>query len=127
MTTATRLPQEVRDRLAEYLVLSRYDFNRSARYGDMAATRRQRELFRIGDKLIDDGASAEVLLISQHVGTRANLTTDEIHAAFRRAALPRIRRVEAETFRHGTRYTRATLAAWKATARSFDLHDWPIR
>lgn len=100
---------ETRGRLAEYHVLSAYDLARIVRYGDMAGSRRGREINRRGDALITEGVPVN------GEGGFPVVTVDELAAAWQRVAVPRIRRVESETFRSDTKYSRATLEAWRAT------------
>jgi hypothetical protein len=46
-----------------------------------------------------------------------DLTCEELRAAFERVCRHRWNRVQRETFRHGCRETRETIAAWRAIAR----------
>lgn len=90
--------------LAEYYVLSLYDRKRFYRYGDMSASRRDRELSRLADALLAAGAPAATISSSTSPTTPA-----ELLAAFERVARPRVRRLERETapvtLRDGTVYT----------------------
>lgn len=111
MNSTLELSTDLRAELAEYHVLAAYDLNRGVRYGDMAATRRRGELNRLADALIDAGVPVD------RTGHFPSSTPAELADAFDRVARPRIRRVERESFRHGTRYTRATVEAWRVTER----------
>jgi len=110
MSTNT-MTGERRGHIADYSILARYDLIRSGMYGDMAATRRRFELDRLGDELID------AVVPVNRTGHFPDPTFDELRAAFERVARPRIARVQRETYRHRTRYTKATLAAWARIAR----------
>lgn len=109
MTAGNELTDEVRAKLAEYHVLVAYDLARCVRYGDMAGGRRGREINRRADALIDAGVPID------RSGHFPSSTDAELDAAFERVAMPRIRRIARESFRHNTRYTQATIAAWNVT------------
>jgi hypothetical protein len=111
----TTMTRETRSALAEYNVLAAYHRKRQLRYGDMAHSRRGRELDRLAKRVVDAGV---------HVGPDGHLpasTRDELVAAWDRVARPRIARVRRETFRADTKYSRATLAAWADTARILNI------
>lgn len=118
--TTTAHTAKMRAKLAEYAVLDRYDDQRAIRYGDMASSRRGRELGRLAREIRElswhDTADAEL----RHFHGGADLpaiTDDELRAAFERVARPRIARLKRESYRAGTRYTRATWDAWQTVAR----------
>ena len=95
--------------LAEYNVLATYDLIRSVKYGDMANSRRGREIDRLAGELIDAGVP---------VGRDGHFPTssvEDLAAAWQRVARPRIARVTREEYRHASRYTRATVEAWRMT------------
>lgn len=106
---------ETRALLAEYNVLAAYDRRRFVLYGDMASTRRRRELNRIGDALVAAGAPVDA------DGRLPASTHAELVLAWDRVARPRIRRVEREQYRHATKYTQATIAAWRDVARALNI------
>ena len=97
--------------IADYHVLETYDRIRSCKYGDMANTRRGREINRLADAIID-AASGGIVDATGHFPASSH---DELVAAWQRVARPRIARVLREDYRHGTRYTQATLDAWQLT------------
>jgi hypothetical protein len=120
MTTPTLTPEQ-RARIADYHVLEAYDRRRTIRYGDMARSRRGRELDRLADALIADGVRID------SAGRFPGSSPAELRAAFERVARPRYRRLLRETapveladgtIYRGTltRYNGASLEAWRIVA-----------
>lgn len=112
MTQTIALPAGQRNALAAYHVLATYDVLRSVRYGDMASSRRGRELNRLADALL----AAGVRIDREGEFPTDELARDEVARAWDEQLAPRLRRVLRENFRHGTRYTQATIEAHEATA-----------
>ena len=125
MTTDVNLTPDLRAGLANYHVLAAYDLRRSVRYGDMAGTRRGREIDRLGRELIEAGVPVN------RTGSFPESTPAELAAAFERVARPRIRRLEREcgdhettfgTYSGRTKYNGTSLDTWRelehAIARS---------
>lgn len=106
---------DVRAKLAEYHVLDEFDVVRSRAYGDMAGSRRRCEINRRADRLIELGVALG------DDGRLPTPTRDELRAAWGRVAAPRIARLERETYRSNTKYTRATRQAWTDTFRRLEL------
>jgi len=110
----------VRMRLAEYHVLAEYDARRSCRYGDMAGSRRGRELDRRGDKLVELGVPVTPR------GGFPSSSPAELADAFERVGRPRLRRLERETatvelaggtYNRRTRYNGTSLDTWREVER----------
>lgn len=119
MTTAT-LAAELRAELADFAVLAMYDEARFLRYGDMARSRRGRELSRRRDALEAHGLERTTEADWDLAGRAVEelLTGSEVVAAYDRTIMPRRRRFEREpgaVFR--TPHARATRAAYDAVAR----------
>jgi len=121
------LTPEQRAALADYEVLARYDRHRACRYGDMANTRRGRELNRLAGRLIDAGVPVD------RDGRFPTSTPAELVAAFERVGRPRLRRLERETapvtLPDGTvyagrltRYNGTSLGSWRAIEAAL-VHD----
>ena len=122
MSAADFNPTEyVRIRLAEYHVLAEYDARRACRYGDMAATRRARELNRRAGGLRELGVPADKR------GAFPPSSPVDLADAFVRVGLPRLRRLERETatveladggtFNRRTRYNGTSLDTWREVER----------
>ena len=108
-----KLLGDTRDLVADLAILEAFHAERTIRYGDMARYRREREMRKLARRIADiDRAS-----LDSYVLGRANTTRDELAAAWKRIAEPKIRRLERETYRHRTRETLATIDAWRATRR----------
>jgi hypothetical protein len=111
--------------IADYNVLAAYDLKRIARYGDMAASRRSRELDRLARNLIDDGVPVD------STGHLPTSTTAELAAAFERVARPRVRRLQRETslitlegghtLDRRTRYNGTSLDTWRELERELGI------
>ena len=119
---AATLTGEARERLADYHVLAAYDARRVGRYGDMARSRRGRELDRLARALTHDGVPIDL---------GAKLTRAELAAAFDRVARPRIRRLMRETalvtlangheLDRRTRYNGTSLDVWRELERDLGV------
>ena len=114
-------PEHVRMRLAEYHVLAEYDARRACRYGDMAETRRGRELNRRADDLRELGVPVD------RTGHFPPSSPADLADAWVRVAAPRVRRLERETatvelagggtYNRRTRYNGTSLDTWREVER----------
>jgi len=113
------MERETREALADYHALVEYDLARLVRYGDMARSRRAREINRRGDELLRAGVQID------STGLFPRVEPEELAAAFERVLRPRYRRWHASvqpfefhgtTYRRFTKHARGTAAAWRATA-----------
>jgi hypothetical protein len=114
------LPAELRPALADFTVLAMYDAQRFYRYGDMARSRRDRELRRRLEDLHAGGFRYELELGQWDLAEVALelLTRDEVIAGYDRIITPRRRRFEREPgARFRTREAQATAEAYDALAR----------
>jgi hypothetical protein len=125
MTLVLTIAEGLRADLADYHALRAYDRARYIRYGDMAGSRRGREIDRRGDELIRRGARVD------SDGNLPASTPAELVEAFERVLRPRYRRwaasvqpyqlADGTTLDRWTPHARATQKAWAATARDLGV------
>lgn len=119
------LTPETREALADYHALNAYDLARIVRYGDMAESRRGREINRRGDALLRLGVPIDP------EGCLPPSTPDELRAAFERVLRPRYRRwlasvqpitlANGQTYERRTPHAEGTALAWRATAQKLGV------
>lgn len=121
-TAATNHRRRVRELAAELEVLDLYDALRSGWFdyggGQRAAelSRRRRELDAAADTALHfdrDSAATSRFEYLDELDVAGDPT--ELLAAFERVARPRMRRLERESYRHGTKATNRSVATWRRT------------
>lgn len=104
-------PDEMRELQAEFIVLATFDQLREGAGHDYGAGQRVAELRRRRLHLREHGFHAELQV--------DDFMPAELHAAFFRVGVPRLRRIEREDYRHHTPATRRTLDTWRRIERRF--------